>query len=519
LSGADASFFEVVGSSLFLKAGTSLNYEAKASYALTVSVSDATVVGSVPVSTSYALAITDVNEAPTAVLLNNAVSSLEENTSTTAAIKVADIAISDDALGSNSIALSGADAAFFEVVGSGLFLKSGTSLNYEAKAAYALTVSVSDATVAGSVPVTASYALAVRDLNEAPTALNLSATAFDENIAVGSQVATLSANDPDSTPQSFTYALVSGTGSTHNLFFSISGNALRISRSPDYETRSSYSIRLRATDQGGLSVDRSVLLNVNDLPDSPTYSFSKSADVVYERGAFAVGVSTINVPAGTRLYWSLSGTNITASDFSDGLLTGSVSLGDDGKASLTKVVAADGSIEADETLQVKFFSDAARSQQIGSTLSITLKEPVVGVVSDGPDVITGSSANEVITGVPSGSALRGRATVDRLTGGGGNDQFILGDRLGAYYNDGDPATDGSADLAVITDFNAGDSITMFGAASLYQLSRGSYGGSSGLWIQILPTAAGLSERIGFVQGATLTSLSLSNTSQFTYVNS
>jgi hypothetical protein len=415
--------------------------------------------------------------------------------------------------------LSGADAAFFEVVGSGLFLKSGTSLNYEAKAAYALTVSVSDATVAGSVPVSTSYGLAVRDLNEAPTALQLSATAFDENISAGSQVATLSATDPDSTPQSFTYALVSGTGSTHNLFFSLSGNALRISRSPDYETRSSYSIRLRATDQGGLSVDRSVILNVNDLPDSPTYSFSKSADVVYERGAFVVGVSTTNVPAGTRLYWSLSGTNITASDFSDGLLVGSISLGDDGKASLTKVVAADGSIEADETLQVKFFSDAARSQQIGSTLSITLKEPVVGVVSDGPDVITGSSANELITGVPTGSALRGRATVDRLTGGGGNDQFILGDRLGAYYNDGDPSTDGSADLAVITDFNAGDSITMFGAASLYQLSRGSYGGSSGLWIQILPTAAGLSERIGFVQGATLTSLSLSNTSQFTYVNS
>jgi hypothetical protein len=60
---------------------------------------------------------------------------------------------------------------------------------------------------------------------------------------------------------------------------------------------------------------------------------------------------------------------------------------------------------------------------------------------------------------------------------------------------------------------------MFGAPSLYQLSRGSYGGSSGLWIQILPTAAGLSERIGFVQGATLTSLSLGNSSQFTYVNS
>ena len=501
-----------------MKTGTSLDYETKSSYAVTVSVADATIPGSNPVTASYALAITDVNEAPTAVVLNNAVTRLEENSSTLAAIKVADIAISDDALGGNTISLDGADAAFFEVVGSGLYLKAGTSLNYETKASYGVTVSVSDPTVAGSVPVTASYALAVRDLNEAPTALNLSATAFDENIAAGSQVALLSANDPDSTPQSFSYALVSGTGSTHNLFFSLAGNALRITRSPDYETRSSYSIRLRATDQGGLSVDRSVLLNVNDLPDSPTYSFSKSADFVYERGAFAIGVSTTNVSAGTRIYWSFSGTNITAGDFTDGQLLGSVSLGDDGRASLTKVVAADGINEADETLEVKFFSDAARSQQIGTTLSITLKEPVVGVVSDGPDIITGTSANEVITGVPTSSILRGRGTVDRLTGGGGNDQFSLGDRNGAYYNDGDPATDGSADIAVITDFNAGDSIALFGSASLYQLSRGSYSSTAGLWIQMLPAPGGLSERIGFVQGATLSTLSLSNTSQLTYLN-
>jgi hypothetical protein len=518
LNGADAAFFEVVGSGLFLKAGTSLNYEAKASYAVTVSVADSTVAGSVPVTTSYGLAITDVNEAPTAVVLNNAVSSLEENTSTLTAIKVADIAISDDALGSNTISLNGADAAFFEVVGSGLFLKAGTSLNYEAKASYAVTVSVADSTVAGSVPVTSSYGLTVRDLNEAPTALNLSTTAFDENIPAGSQIALLSANDPDSTSQSFVYSLVSGTGSTHNLFFSLVGNSLRIARSPDYETRSSYSIRLRATDQGGLFVDRSVILNVNDLPDSPSYSFNKSADVVYERGALAIGVSTTNVAAGTKLYWSLSGAGITANDFTDGLLVGSISLGDDGKASLTKVVAADGIIEADEILGVKFFSDSARSQQIGSTLSFTLKEPVVGVVSDGPDIITGTSANELITGVPTSSILRGRGTVDRLTGGGGNDQFLLGDRNGAYYNDGDPSTDGSSDIAVITDFNAGDSIALFGAASLYQLSRGSYGGTSGLWIQLLPTGGGLSERIGFVQGATLSTLSLANSSQFVYRN-
>ena len=108
--------------------------------------------------------------------------------------------------------------------------------------------------------------------------------------------------------------------------------------------------------------------------------------------------------------------------------------------------------------------------------------------------------------------------MDRLTGGGGNDQFLLADRKGAFYNDGDPATDGSADIAVITDFTAGDSITLFGSSSLYQLSRGNYGGTSGLWIQILPTPSGTNERIGFVQSATLTSLNLNNASQFSFLS-
>ena len=119
--------------------------------------------------------------------------------------------------------------------------------------------------------------------------------------------------------------------------------------------------------------------------------------------------------------------------------------------------------------------------------------------------------------MPTGSTIRGRGTIDRLTGGGGNDQFLLGDRSGAYYNDGDPATDGSADLAVITDFNAGDTITLYGSASLSQLSRGIYSSTSGAWIQLLSTGGGLSERIGFVQGATLSSLNLANTTQFAYV--
>ncbi|MCX5951905.1 MAG: DUF6531 domain-containing protein, partial [Cyanobacteria bacterium] len=173
LSGADEAAFEVEGMVLYLKAGTSLDYETKAAYVVTVSVSDATLSGSSPVSTGYSLAISDVNEAPTAVALTNVTTSLSENTNTASRIKVADIAISDDALGTNSIALSGADAAAFEVDGTVLYLKAGTSLDFETKAAYAVTVAVSDAALSGSSPMSTGYSLSISDVNEAPTAVDL----------------------------------------------------------------------------------------------------------------------------------------------------------------------------------------------------------------------------------------------------------------------------------------------------------------------------------------------------------
>jgi len=168
LSGADASSFEVSGNALFLKAGTALNFEAKASYAVTVSASDPSLPGSTPVTAAFSLTVSDLNEAPSALTLANTVSSLAENSSTARRIKVADIVITDDASGSNTFSLSGADASSFEVSGNALFLKAGTALNFEAKASYAVTVSVSDPSLSGSSAVSADFNLSISDVNEVP---------------------------------------------------------------------------------------------------------------------------------------------------------------------------------------------------------------------------------------------------------------------------------------------------------------------------------------------------------------
>lgn len=232
-----------------------------------------------------------------------------------------------------------------------------------------------------------------------------------------------------------------------------------------------------------------------------------------EGSSLAIGVSTANVPPGSPLYWRFSGAGITTSDFSDGLLEGSTVIGIDGRAAFSKAIAADAINDPDESLELRFYSDAARSQQVGSTLNVLLKQPSVGVITEGSDGIIGSGAAETLSGVPIGSTLRGRGSLDRLTGGGGDDLFVLGDAAGRFYDDGTDGL-GSADLALISDFNAGDRIQLHGLASDYRLISGRYGGVAGVRIDALsPTP----EAIGFVQGATLASLNLANSSQFLFV--
>ena len=80
---------------------------------------------------------------------------------------VADIVVSDDALGSETLTLSGADSAFFELRGNALYFI-GASPNFEAKASYAVTVEADDPAVGGAIDAQATFMLNVTDVNEAP---------------------------------------------------------------------------------------------------------------------------------------------------------------------------------------------------------------------------------------------------------------------------------------------------------------------------------------------------------------
>ncbi|OYW78120.1 MAG: hypothetical protein B7Z37_01215 [Verrucomicrobia bacterium 12-59-8] len=121
--------------------------------------------GSYDVGTSGTATVTitdnDVNLPPTAVALGNTVISLPDDTSTASNVRVADITVTDDGQGTNTLGLTGTDASFFQITGSSLYLKSGTTLNAATKSSYAVTVTVDDTTVGATPDATTNFTLTI----------------------------------------------------------------------------------------------------------------------------------------------------------------------------------------------------------------------------------------------------------------------------------------------------------------------------------------------------------------------
>jgi hypothetical protein len=133
--------------------------------------------------------------------------------------------------------------------------------------------------------------------NSAPTDISLSNTNVAENQPSGTTVGNFSTTDPDA-GNTFTYSLVSGPGSTDNSSFTITNNTLYTTASFDFETKSSYSLRVRSTDQGGLYFEKAftvAVTDVNEAPANPT-NLSPANGAVNQSPTVALQSSTFSDP-------------------------------------------------------------------------------------------------------------------------------------------------------------------------------------------------------------------------------
>jgi CARDB len=154
-------------------------------------------------------------------------------------------------------------------------------------------------------------------INTAPTDINLSNAVLEENNAPGATVATLAATDTHG--EEHIFSLVAGTGATDNAAFRISGAALTLNAPANFEAKSSYSLRIRATDRGepALTFEKIFTITVSNTNDTPSDLTLGRTTFTEERGpgAFVGTLSTLDQDVGqTFTYTLVAGTGDTDND-------------------------------------------------------------------------------------------------------------------------------------------------------------------------------------------------------------
>ena len=148
---------------------------------------------------------------------------------------------------------------------------SGVAQDFTNDFAYTVTAQDGSTTQAWTVTVT--------EKNAAPDDITLANSTIDENNAMDAVIGGLSASDAN-TSDTHTYSLVTGTGDTDNASFRISGSDLVADDVFDFETKTSYSVRIAAEDSNGETVEKAFALTVTDVTNaSQTITFDALADV------------------------------------------------------------------------------------------------------------------------------------------------------------------------------------------------------------------------------------------------
>jgi len=229
------------------------------------------------------------------------------------------------------------------------------------------------------------------------------------------------------------------------------------------------------------TADPFALAGTGVAPTPPSFTLQAPTSV-NEGGSLAIAVTTTNVAAGTILSLKFSGVGISAGDLASGSLTASISIDASGRGSFSTTVLADSLLEGNETLLVSLFQANAPSSPVAQASINVIDSPPPPVANQvlwgttGSDIITGSTGNDRISGVlASGTTAKamGSNQIDVLTGGSGDDVFVLGDKRGVFYDNRINGNAGLGDYARIQDFKVGtDKLQLFSASYLTSASQG-----------------------------------------------
>ena len=336
----------------------------------------------------------------------------EEHTFTITNAGLADIVL-DPATAPNYVSLSGADAADFSVT-----LQPAATTPADGHTDFTVRFTPS---ALGTRTATLSFAhndgdetpydFAVQGTglvvaNSDPTDIALSEDTVAENKPTGTVVGTFSTTDPDA-GDSHTYSLVAGTGGDDNASFSIDGNQLKTVEVFDYETQSSYAIRVEADDGNGGTYEEPFTITVTDastpLVVGPSDWTVAGLTLVVDGGMvhlYHTGGTTDAVPP-----WGpgdVSPITITGRDGDDDELIIDYSGGDPLPAG---GVSYEGGAGGNDTLTITGGAFAAVTHACGNANdgAVGLDGKVITYTGLEPVDMTGSTATDFIFNLPAGA--------------------------------------------------------------------------------------------------------------------
>jgi VCBS repeat-containing protein len=405
ITGGNAgNLFAIDAATGVITLAAALDRETAASHSLTIAVDDEDGGSTADSSATVTITVTDVNDRAPVVTPGQSLS-VAENSAAGTSLGSAAATDADASFTASAWSITGGSGqGLFDIDATtgAITVASGASLNFEAASSYTLTLTVLDGV---NTAAPASIAISVTDVNEAPTDITLGATSIAASAtSAGAAVGSLGVTDPDA-GGSCTFSLVSGSGDADNASFQINGSTLQTSGAL---AAGVYSVRIRATDQGGLSHERSFTISAG--PDAPGVPDLAAGS---DNGSSA----TDNLTHATSLVFT--GTGTAGADlllFQDGNANGAL---DAGEASASTTIDGNGDWSA--TLDASALGDGAhaiRAIQIVSgldsaastALSVTIDRgapalpsaPGLALASNSGS--TADSLTNVTTPTPTGTA-------------------------------------------------------------------------------------------------------------------
>jgi Ca2+-binding RTX toxin-like protein len=272
-------------------------------------------------------------------------------------------------------------------------------------------------------------------INKAPTNLTLSTSTIAENQIIGTVVGNLTTTDPD-TANTFTYSLVTGNGATDNSLFTITNNQLKTNFVFDFEAKNSYSIRVKTTDQWGLSFEKQLTIGVTDLNDNESFTTTAQQDIIdADYGDDTITGTWANLQQNDTIKGG-NGTDtliITGGTVNDLISIDTSNITNQLDIPGTTVFGFERFDLTSFTGTVSFLGTAGNDWVKAGTGNDDLGG------GDGNDTLNGGTGTDLLSGGDGNDTLNGGTGADLLIGGKGNDTYVVdnvGDIIAEVLNQG-----------------------------------------------------------------------------------